>query len=190
MLVVALLLCCPQCRITQAFLMHLGDVIISVAKQKSLLSLQGPSAAKEAERKSLAVKQWCFQHFFSLFTQTFGKEQGSWLSDASTAPMHKLHGTWQLLWHLVYLHVETGRLRSDCIMLSKHFIWRQRSLGSYKGSLTSSLRTFQLSTSNWKKTLDTDISRQMYGRPLYALRQITWRTGRQAGRKGNTKKAQ
>lgn len=37
--------------------MHLGDVIISVDEQKSLLSLQGPSAAKEAERKSLAVKQ-------------------------------------------------------------------------------------------------------------------------------------
>lgn len=75
--------------------MHLGDVI-SVDEQKSLLSLQGPSAAKEAERKSLAVKQWCFQCFFSLFTQTFGKEQGSWLSDASTAPMYKMEVTWHM----------------------------------------------------------------------------------------------
>ena len=57
MLVVALLLYCPQCRITQAFLMHLGDVFINAAEQKPLLSLDGPCAAKEAERESLAAKK-------------------------------------------------------------------------------------------------------------------------------------
>lgn len=58
MLVAALLLLyCAQCRITQTFLMHLGDVSIDAAQQKTLLSLDGPCAAKEAERESLAVKE-------------------------------------------------------------------------------------------------------------------------------------
>lgn len=37
--------------------MHLVDVIINAAKQKSLLSLDGPCAAKEAEREDLIVKE-------------------------------------------------------------------------------------------------------------------------------------
>lgn len=55
MLIVALLSYCPQCSITQAFLMHLGDVIINAVEQKPHLSLDSPYAAKEAKR-DLAVK--------------------------------------------------------------------------------------------------------------------------------------
>lgn len=63
--------------------MHLGDVTINAAELKSLLSLDGP-CAKEVEKESLAVKLY-FQCLFPSITQTFGKGQGSWLSDASTA---------------------------------------------------------------------------------------------------------
>lgn len=76
MLIVALLSYCPQCSITQAFLMHL-DVIINAVEQKPHLGLASPYAAKKAERESLAVKKWCFQCFFSLFTQTLSQQQGS-----------------------------------------------------------------------------------------------------------------
>lgn len=67
--------------------MHLGGVTINAAELKSLLSLDGPWAkeAEEVERESLAVEEWYFQCFFLSITQTFGKGQGSWLSDASPA---------------------------------------------------------------------------------------------------------
>lgn len=71
-------------------------------------------------------------------------------------------------------------------MLSKHLFCRQRSLGSFKGSLISYLKACQPITG---RILRIQIFfKEICRRLQYALRQITWQRGRQTGGKKKTNK--